>query len=257
MSLAVINQNQLTEKSRCPKCGLKALERDGTDLHCWSCGKIFYYVFTESQEGIEITPKVITETSHKVEIVSTDKVSIQVPKSNEILEQSQKPEKPKRPKRDEFGHCAKVYTKIPDVIRLINSGHGIRAIIKETGLAQNTIREIIDEHSLSIDFESATKTKKETVKQHKQTIIPALKGLASSAKCSQYSYELMFTHAENILIHYMKTKPIDTVKALLGDSHFTIDDLLKKTYEIVLAQRLRLDDDFIELETGIFKLKAV
>lgn len=38
----------LSEKSRCPKCGTKTLERDGTDLHCWACGHIVYHVFTEN-----------------------------------------------------------------------------------------------------------------------------------------------------------------------------------------------------------------
>ena len=35
----------LTTNSRCPKCGTRTLERDGTDLHCWGCGHIIYYVF--------------------------------------------------------------------------------------------------------------------------------------------------------------------------------------------------------------------
>lgn len=35
----------LSETSQCPKCGTKTLEREGTDLHCWLCGHIVYYVF--------------------------------------------------------------------------------------------------------------------------------------------------------------------------------------------------------------------
>lgn len=35
----------IDENSRCPKCGTKTLERDGTDLHCWACGHIIYHVF--------------------------------------------------------------------------------------------------------------------------------------------------------------------------------------------------------------------
>lgn len=42
------NPSELTTNSKCPKCGLRALEKDGTDLHCWSCGEIIYYVFEET-----------------------------------------------------------------------------------------------------------------------------------------------------------------------------------------------------------------
>jgi hypothetical protein len=34
----------LTDDSKCPKCGLKTLEKDGEDLHCWSCGTTFYHI---------------------------------------------------------------------------------------------------------------------------------------------------------------------------------------------------------------------
>lgn len=39
----------LTTNSKCPQCGARALEQDGTDLHCWACGHIIYYVFAEME----------------------------------------------------------------------------------------------------------------------------------------------------------------------------------------------------------------
>jgi len=44
------NSLGFTTNSKCPKCGTRALERDGTDLHCWGCGHIIYHVFEEIQE---------------------------------------------------------------------------------------------------------------------------------------------------------------------------------------------------------------
>lgn len=41
-------QAGLSEKDRCPKCGTKTLERDGTELHCWLCGHIIYHVFSDN-----------------------------------------------------------------------------------------------------------------------------------------------------------------------------------------------------------------
>lgn len=38
----------LTTNSKCPKCGSRTLERDDTDLHCWTCGHTSYYVFSEN-----------------------------------------------------------------------------------------------------------------------------------------------------------------------------------------------------------------
>jgi len=39
---------ELTANSKCPKCGTRTLERDGTDLHCWGCGHIIYHVYPEN-----------------------------------------------------------------------------------------------------------------------------------------------------------------------------------------------------------------
>jgi predicted RNA-binding Zn-ribbon protein involved in translation (DUF1610 family) len=30
---------------RCPKCGTRTIQRDGTDLHCWACGHVIYNAF--------------------------------------------------------------------------------------------------------------------------------------------------------------------------------------------------------------------
>lgn len=44
------SSSDLTVNSKCPKCGTRTLEKDGTDLHCWTCGHIVYYVFGEAKD---------------------------------------------------------------------------------------------------------------------------------------------------------------------------------------------------------------
>lgn len=97
---------QHPEKGRCSKCGTRTLERDGTDLHCWGCGHIVYYVFDEGS----------TRRRYRRRLSGITR-----------------------------GHYSKVATLTLEVVRLYNKGCGIRPIVRQLGLARNTVRVIIKE----------------------------------------------------------------------------------------------------------------
>jgi hypothetical protein len=259
----------LADKDKCPKCGTKMLERDPEgdpegDMHCWGCGTTFIQgrkVAVEKPQPIvkfpkKATPKIEQTTHRKIDLIALHLETV----TYHSIEPSQPPTKPIKLERrgrkqgEKVGHYTKVSHKVDEVISLYNDGYGIYPIMQELNLAKNTVRKILQENKELVNYAEAKKLKRDRIKRSKQTIIHALIGLASSAKSSDYSYEWMFEHAEDILVSYFKKDPVGTVKALVGDKTFTVDDLLKKTYEVILAQRLRLDDTFIEVEEGVFKL---
>lgn len=268
---------ELTEKSRCPKCGTRTLERDGTDLHCWTCGHIIYYVYPETMPMAELVkdakpPSVAvapsrnagselqTRVMNKTASCNQQHLKVGVLESASMLEPTVNSRVIAKRYRGRLGvtkvgHYGKTESKIAEVVCLYNDGQGIRFIESQLGLAKNTVRNILQENARDIDLELATRRRKDRVKRTKQTIIPALKGIASSAKANNYSYEVMFSHTEEILASYIKLNPVETIKSLIGDNSFTVDDVIKKAYEVVLGQRLRLEDEFVEVEPGIFQLK--
>lgn len=255
--MAQILTGILTEEDRCPKCGTKILELDPEgDIHCWGCGETFIQdhdtfmvqpnkAAIESPEPIVNPPGKVATTHKKIDLIAL-RVETVNHHSPESMQESTDP--------TQWSGYEKVACKVEEVISLYNDGYGIRPIMEKLCLAKNTVRKILEENSQLINHTAAKKLKKERVKQQRQTIITALKGIASSAKSSNHSYEWMLEHAEGILASYMKGNPVGTVQTLIGDKPFSVDDLFKKAYEIALAQRLRLDPTFIEVEEGVFKL---
>lgn len=69
-----------------------------------------------------------------------------------------------RPPGMRIGHYPKVATKVGDVVRLYNSGFSTRLIANELDMSTHTVRMIIDENSLSIDFDKAALLRKKMVR---------------------------------------------------------------------------------------------
>lgn len=286
--LTELKRPSLSEHDRCPKCGTRTLERDPEgDIHCWGCGTTFLTTVHPNLQPTMNLPKMPSPSSQPTnDSKQTSRPRVEpleaVPRAKPITQRRDRhpsgakslglarPELRVQPvsptvrthhprgrlKGERVGHYGKTANKIDEVIRLYNDGESIRAITSQLNLAKNTARTIIQENSQKINFGLATRRRKERIKRTKQTIIPALKRVASSAKSNNYSYEVMFSHAEETLLSYLELNPSETIKSLIGDNPFTVDDVVKKAYEITLGQRLRLDDKFVEVEPGTFQLKS-
>lgn len=288
-----LKRSDLSEHGRCPKCGMRTLERDPEgDIHCWTCGTtLFDTIHSNSQpvvnpskmpsgmqqptsdngqkscprvEAIKLAPRAepitrkgdrhLSRRSHPP--LGTRNLACSEPQTQSVGSTATFHHPRGRLKGERVGHYGKTTSKVEDVIRLYNLGYSIRPIMQKLSLAGNTVKNIIQENSQLINHVVAKDLRQKRVKQQKQSIILALKGLASSAKSSNHSYEWMFESAGTILAAYMKRDPVGTVKSLVGDNVFTVDDVIKKAYEITLGQRLRLDDEFVEVEPGTFWLKG-
>ena len=249
----------LTESDRCPKCDTRTLERDPEeDIHCWGCGTTF---LQEHEEIAVEEPTPIVESPEEIITkIEPPPIHKKIDLSMEPFQppaesaKSSKSEQRGRVKGTKVGHYRKVACKVEQVITLYNEGYSIRPIAQELSLACNTVKGILKENLHLVNHAEAEKLKKARIKRSKETITHALIGLASSAKSSNHSYEWMFENAGNILALYFKKDPVGTVKSLVGDKSFSVDDLFKKAYEITLGQRLRLDERFTEVEEGVFKL---
>lgn len=251
----------LDVSSRCPKCGTKTLEKDPEgDIHCWGCGATF---MQEQLVALAATSELAAPIATFLETAGTQVdepcVAEDPPAQVAEVQPIYCPHKHRGRGRlpgEKVGHYRKTSEKASEVVRLYNLGYGIRSVAKELSLAPNSVKVILKENAVSIDHSVAEISRKAIIKTRKQTIILALKGLASSAKSNGYSYEAMFERAENMLASFIQSDVVATIQALVGDKPFTIDDLFKRAYEIVLGQRLRLDSDFTEVEPGVFRLKG-
>jgi len=256
-------ETNVSETDLCLKCGTRTLERDPEgDIHCWGCGSTFMQKPStpagdtppaqRTKAAIALRRPIVTFLEKTVAEVGGLSAA-KIPKPKEMHYPIKAMRRGRR-QGTKIGHYSKTAGKVGEVIRLYNGGYGIRPIMQKLSLAGNTVKGIIQENSQLINHVVAKELRRKRVKQQKESIILALKGLAGSAKSSNHSYEWMLEGAGNILAIYMKRDPVGTVESLVGNKPFGVDDLFKKTYEIILGQRLRLDNSFIEVEEGVFKL---
>ena len=209
----------LDKNTKCPKCfaNLITQNADG-DYECF-CG----YVFYNPKQLIPISTSTPTVKHHKLH---------------------------------RYGHFNKTLVKIKDVIEYYNRGLGVRQVASLLHLNKRTVLGIIHEQQpRTINLQQAELQRKKRIRDNKSGIIPALKGLASTSKKLNYSIETMFEHTDNLLQKHIKQYSKDTILSLTGDKTFSIDDIIKKSYSIVLSQRLKLDPTFERINDNTYKLK--
>ncbi len=165
--------------------------------------------------------------------------------------------------RSEKGYKRGYYTKTKDnmesVCNLYRQGLGIRLVAKELKLSRNTIRKIVNEHPSILE---EAKEQREICLMKRTTdakgnIIVALIGLASSGKRQGYSWDTILNRAKIILQNYLDKYPVKTILTLMGTESFSVDDIIKRVYEIILRQSMRLDDRFEEVNKDTFRLKEI
>lgn len=154
------------------------------------------------------------------------------------------------------GHYNKSSTKINSVIEYYNRGLGFRQVAKLLNMSTNTVRSIVAEYRhTKIDLDKAKLARMKVYTEKHSGLIFAIKGLVSSGRNYNYSLETLFDKGVKLLQQYLETDAKETIIALVGNNTFTPDDLIKKIYELVLAQYLRLSHEFEEVSEGVFKIK--
>lgn len=126
----------------CIKCKSSMLEWNKDDhlYHCISCGGTQLTYSGVTQQNMK-APPVSSATPTKLGIDNTTPPKVELSHSPPLNVRHGDPAP---------GHYQKVEAKIPEVIEKLESGHGIRGTSRETGIAVNTIRELIKEEDIKV-----------------------------------------------------------------------------------------------------------
>ncbi len=156
------------------------------------------------------------------------------------------------------GYYKKVAGNVEKIVSLYKSGCSVRQISQDIGVCCNTVKSVLHAQSdgtFSRSFSGRLSNK--NTWHRERTVIRALKGLAGSNKVhSDWSVDEVVDRTIAILQRYMESAAKQTVRLLVGKGNFTVDDLIKKAYEVVLTQYLILNDDFEEVGDGVFKYRS-